>query len=128
MSDHGSKDRRHKEASLSDVTDVVKGMPKKFKEGLVPAPEHCLTVVFKRGGGIDLKFDTENTRDIWAGACVYVVYSSCELNVLRSKSCRMQAALECSNVHGHAAILTSSFLLPRKETLIKIVKQVRESQ
>jgi len=66
MSDHSSKERRHKEASLTDVTDFVLGMPKRFKEGLVPIPEHCLTVVFKRGGGIDLKFDTENTRNIWA--------------------------------------------------------------
>ncbi len=66
MSEHPSKERRHKEASLTDVTEVVCGIPKKFKEGLVPVPEHCLTIVFKRGGGLDLKFDSENTRDIWA--------------------------------------------------------------
>ena len=29
MSDHASKERRHKEASLSDVTEVVKQPPKK---------------------------------------------------------------------------------------------------
>ena len=65
MSEHNSKERRHKEASLSDVTDVVDGVPKKYKEGIVPAAEQCLTVVFRRGGGIDLKFPSRNERDIW---------------------------------------------------------------
>ena len=59
------KEKRHKEASLADVTDVISGPPNKCKE-LTPAHEAlCLTVNFKRRGGIDLKFDTETERDLW---------------------------------------------------------------
>ena len=59
------KEKRHKEASLADVTDVISGPPNKCKE-LTPAHESlCLTVNFKRGGGIDLKFESETERDLW---------------------------------------------------------------
>jgi hypothetical protein len=73
MSEYNSKERCHKEASLSDVTAVELGVPKKFEEGLAPIADHCLTVVFKRGGGIDLKFDNQNTRDIWAETLTKIV-------------------------------------------------------
>ena len=73
MSDYSSKERRHKEASLTDVTDVVIGLPKKFKEGLVPSKDECLTVVFKRGGGIDLKFPSQTERDIWHETLLKIV-------------------------------------------------------
>jgi len=63
MSDHSTKERKHKEASLTDVTEVIMAAP---KVGTSPNPALCLTVVFRRGGGIDLQFDSQNTRDIWA--------------------------------------------------------------
>ncbi len=59
------KEKRHKEASLADVTDVIAGPPNKCKE---PTPSHetlCLTINFKRGGGIDLKFESETDREMW---------------------------------------------------------------
>ena len=65
MSQTVSKDRRHKEASLQDVTSLVAGPPNKCK-GLTPAHEQvCLTINLKRGGGIDLKFGSEEVRDLW---------------------------------------------------------------
>lgn len=65
MSQIVSKEKRHKEASLADVTSLVAGPPNKCK-GLTPAHEAvCLTINFKRGGGIDLKFSTEEVRDLW---------------------------------------------------------------
>jgi hypothetical protein len=65
MSEHGSKERKHKEASLSDVTKVEPGLPAKgdSKE----SDKHTsLTITFKRGGGIDLKFDNQEIRDMWS--------------------------------------------------------------
>ena len=57
MSATAVKEKRHKEASLADVTDIIAGPPNKCKN-LTPSHEKtCLTVQFKRGGGIDLKFD-----------------------------------------------------------------------
>ena len=73
MSEYPSKDRRHKEASLSDVTDILHGLPKKYKEGLIPQKDFCLTVVFKRGGGIDLKFDNKDICNIWYNALQTIV-------------------------------------------------------
>lgn len=59
------KEKRHKEASLADVTQIIAGPPNKCKD-LTPAHESlCLTVNFKRGGGIDLKFTSEAQRDLW---------------------------------------------------------------
>lgn len=61
---HNSKERRHKEASLADVTSVEKGGPKRVKnmEGNISS---CLTVNFQRGGGIDLRFNTDTECDLW---------------------------------------------------------------
>ena len=61
---HNSKERRHKEASLADVTTVEKGGPKRVKnmEGNISS---CLTVNFQRGGGIDLRFNTDAECDLW---------------------------------------------------------------
>ena len=71
ISDHSSKDRRHKQASLTDVKRVIAGPPEKFKsrgggddaESL--KPEQCLTLQFSRGGGVDLKFKGREERDNW---------------------------------------------------------------
>lgn len=72
MSQHMSKDRRHREASLADVTDVVAGPPVKRKhvEGEDESiyMKHCLTINFKKGGGIDLQFKSEEERDEWLDA------------------------------------------------------------
>lgn len=69
LSDHASKERRHKEASLTDVVSVIAGPPDKYKPkgGEVPNlnPNHCLSIKFIRGGGIDLKFKTKEERDSW---------------------------------------------------------------
>lgn len=65
MSQYGTKDRRHKEASLADVTSVVAGPPGKSKNVAGDMEALCLTVNFKRGGGIDLMFKEESERDSW---------------------------------------------------------------
>jgi hypothetical protein len=63
MSQHMTKDRRHKEASLADVTSVIFGPPLKSK--LAINDKHSLTVHFKRGGGIDLLFSSESECLLW---------------------------------------------------------------
>ena len=69
MSQYMTKDRRHKEASLADVTSVVAGPPAKSKRNSVDNSDipdaNCLTINFKRGGGIDLIFKTEAERILW---------------------------------------------------------------
>lgn len=65
MSQYMTKDRRHKEASLSDVTSVVAGPPSKSKRAGGEPEGLCLTVNFKRGGGIDLLFQSEQERNVW---------------------------------------------------------------
>lgn len=61
------KMKRHKEANLSDVTSVIAGPPAKpgKNEDEAGNENKCLTVTFKLGGGIDLKFKTEKDRDLW---------------------------------------------------------------
>ena len=74
MSQHNTKERRHKEASLADVTNVERGAPKRLKstddkefDGV------CMTVNFQRGGGIDLKFKTAAECDVWYSVLTKVV-------------------------------------------------------
>jgi len=75
MSQHMTKERRHKEASLSDVTSVVAGPPAKKKaEGAAASvSDLCLTVNFKRGGGIDLQFKSKSDRDCWYNTLLRIV-------------------------------------------------------
>lgn len=44
---------------------MVSGPPVKSKKMGEADSGKCLTVNFKRGGGIDLKFETEKMRDEW---------------------------------------------------------------
>ncbi len=86
LSEHMTKERRHKEASLVDVVSVSAGPPEKFKAVLGPngAPEPfkeshlCLSVKFVRGGGIDLKFKTEQERDSWHDVITTIVLQQAE--------------------------------------------------
>lgn len=66
MSQHNTKERRHKEASLTDVTSVLRGAPQRLKstDG-INIESVCMTVNFQRGGGIDLKFATAAECDMW---------------------------------------------------------------
>lgn len=67
MSQHNTKERRHKEASLSDVTNVERGAPKKIKPSESEQIDEscCMAVNFQRGGGIDLKFSTAAECTLW---------------------------------------------------------------
>lgn len=77
LSEHISRDRRHKEASIADIVTVVAGPPEKYR----PPTELsatldfrlCLTVNFQRGGGIDLKFKSEEERDQWCSVLTKLV-------------------------------------------------------
>jgi hypothetical protein len=75
MSIHMTKERRHKEASLADVTSVVAGPPvkKKTQSTTDTTGELCLTVNFKRGGGIDLQFKSREDRDMWYRTLLSIV-------------------------------------------------------
>jgi enolase len=75
MSQHMTKERRHKEASLADVTSVVSGPPAKSKgnTGNEILGDLCLTVNFKRGGGIDLQFKSREERDSWYNTLLKIV-------------------------------------------------------
>jgi enolase len=70
-----TKERRHKEASLADVTSVVSGPPAKSKgnTGNEILGDLCLTVNFKRGGGIDLQFKSREERDSWYNTLLKIV-------------------------------------------------------
>jgi hypothetical protein len=77
-----TKERRHKEASIGDVTGVICGPPEKYKatlggngEPLPLDPNLCLSVKFIRGGGIDLKFTTTKERDDWADVILRLINS-----------------------------------------------------
>ena len=73
LSEYTNKGKRHKEASLSDVVNVVAGPPDKHKAidsnnpGVTKKLDisTCLTITFVRGGGIDLRFKDEVERDAW---------------------------------------------------------------
>jgi hypothetical protein len=72
LSEYSSKEKRHKEASIGDIVNVVAGPPEKYKAVADEKGEteklnigQCLSVTFVRGGGIDLKFLTEAERDAW---------------------------------------------------------------
>ena len=66
MSMHNTKERRHKEASLADVTNVERGAPKQLRSTSdVPNANACMAVNFQRGGGIDLKFASEQECELW---------------------------------------------------------------
>jgi hypothetical protein len=83
LSEHMTKERRHKEASLSDVVTVVAGPPEKFK--VIPGDEEldvskCLSVKFVRGGGIDLKFKSKSERDLWYDVILKLVLQQKNMN------------------------------------------------
>jgi hypothetical protein len=66
LSEHMTKERRHREANLDDVVSLRAGPPKKPLSKALGEDELCLTVQFKNGGGIDLKFKTNEERQRWA--------------------------------------------------------------
>jgi len=71
LSEHTTKERRHKEANLSDITGVIAGPPEKYRASANNQGEPsingdlCLSIKFVRGGGIDLQFATVEDRDMW---------------------------------------------------------------
>lgn len=72
LSEHNIKERRHKEANISDIVGVMAVAPEKYKAGqnangetISLDPNLCLSIKFVRGGGIDLQFQTKEERDIW---------------------------------------------------------------
>ena len=74
MSQHMSKEGRHKEASLIDVKSLSTNTPTKLKRG-ESSDNHFLTIGFVRGGSIDLRFQTTYERDIWYNTLTKMVNS-----------------------------------------------------
>jgi hypothetical protein len=66
LSEYMTKNRRHKEAPLDDLVNVIKGPPKKPTNRSKQEDELCLTLIFRNGGGIDLKFNNKQERDRWS--------------------------------------------------------------
>ena len=64
MSIYNLKDRRHKEASLGDVSSILKGAPS-IADETVGKSSCCLTINFQKDSGIDLCFTTEIECDLW---------------------------------------------------------------
>lgn len=64
VSQHSNKDRRHKEASLADVTSIIRGSPK-LEDTDVVKPSLGLTINFQKGGGIDLRFASDEECELW---------------------------------------------------------------
>jgi hypothetical protein len=86
LSEHTSRDRSHKEASLADITGVIAGPPERFKAPLgadeQPSKlnyETCLSIKFVRGGGIDLKFQSTSERDAWYNTLLRIIAEQKEL-------------------------------------------------
>lgn len=86
MSQYMTKDRRHKEATLTDVTAVVAGAPVKAKRGANGVADLkdscCLAINFKRGGGIDLVFETEKERNLWFSTLKKIIVQNGNLTSL----------------------------------------------
>ena len=64
MSEHTNKERRHKEATLLDVTSIVPGPPSKPTKKPVDG-QTCLSLNFSRGGSVDFMFKTPEQRNLW---------------------------------------------------------------
>jgi hypothetical protein len=86
LSEHNTRDRSHKEASLADVTGVIAGPPERYKAPISPNGEPvkinhelCLSVKFVRGGGIDLKFQSFDDRMLWYNTMVHLLAQQKEL-------------------------------------------------
>ena len=68
MSQHESKEGRHKEASLTDIKSLDLKPPLKLRkkpDDLSANTDVYLTISFVRGGSIDLRFKTTEERNIW---------------------------------------------------------------
>jgi len=69
MSQHESKEGRHKEASLTDIKSLDTNVPIKIKKKSDSEPEYpsdlYLTITFIRGGSIDLRFKSADERNSW---------------------------------------------------------------
>ncbi len=76
MSNFISKDRRHKEANLSGVISIIAGPPLKTSEkNITELAPRSLTINFEVGGGIDLIFYTESSRDLWRDTLKKIILS-----------------------------------------------------
>jgi hypothetical protein len=83
LSEHMSTQRRHKEANIADIVTVVAGPPEKYRPPSEVSSNldfrSCLTVNFHRGGGIDLKFNSEAERDEWCKVLTKMVRTQQDL-------------------------------------------------
>ena len=69
MSQHETKEGRHKEASLTDIKSIETKPPLKLRKKTDNEPDISkdiyLTIAFVRGGSIDLRFKTTEERNLW---------------------------------------------------------------
>ena len=86
LSEHNSRDRSHKEASLADVSGVIAGPPVRLKaplgadgQPILVNYDMCMSIKFVRGGGIDVKFQSVADRDLWLKTMVRIISQQKEL-------------------------------------------------
>jgi len=69
-----NKERRHKEATLLDITSVVAGPPLRRKKADDKNDGSlCLTVNFIRGGSVDFEFKNVETRNLWHHTLIAII-------------------------------------------------------
>lgn len=73
LSEHMTKEKRHKEVGIKDIVSVLQALPvknssEKKKDADKLDVSRCLTVNFTKGGGIDLQFATNDEREAWYSA------------------------------------------------------------
>lgn len=77
MSQHESKEGRHKEASLADIKSLETKPPTKLRKKIETEPDLkddlYLTINFMRGGSIDLRFKTTAERNLWYNTLLKLV-------------------------------------------------------
>jgi len=76
-----NKTKHHKEASLAHIVSVKAGPPKKVDpQSDVVTANRCITICFKRGGGVDFVFATEEERNLWYETLgKIIIYSQTQL-------------------------------------------------
>jgi len=76
-----NKTKHHKEASLASIVSIKAGPPRKIDPNSdVNTANRCITINFKRGGGVDFLFATEEERNLWYETLgKIIIYSQTQL-------------------------------------------------
>ena len=66
VSNHINKNEEHKEASLLNLTKVIKALPRRFyADKSILNSDCCITIDFENGGAIDILYENRVQSDAW---------------------------------------------------------------